>query len=70
MTATEELRDHCIATIDKYPSLKTEVNKLYSLFRMEIEDDYANEEHDSELYTVLEFLYDRINELIKDYNNE
>lgn len=70
MTANEEFRKHCIDTIEKYPSLKGEVNRLYFLFKMEIEDDFASEEHDSELPTVLQFLYRCIEELIKDLNHE
>ena len=62
MTATEELRNHCIKTIEKYPSLRSDVNTLYSLFRMEIEDDCADE--------VLEFIYGRIDEIIKNLNKK
>ncbi len=64
MTTTERVRQHCIDTIEKYPSLESEVNELYYLYRMEIADDCASEEHEAEL------CYGSIEELIEDLNNE
>ena len=64
MTTTEQVRQHCVDTIEKYPSLESEVNILYSLYRMESADDCASEEHEAEL------CYGCIEELIEDLNNE
>ena len=64
MTTTERVKQHCVDTIKKYPSLEDEVNMLYYLYRMEIADDCASEEHEAEL------CYSSIEELIEDLNNE
>ena len=64
MTTTEQVRKRCLDTIEKYPSLESEVNMLYSLYRMEIEDECASEEHEAEL------CYGSIDELIENLNNE
>jgi len=54
--------DYCKDKVKEYPQLSEEINDLYSLFRMEIEDDSTSWDNEWEL------LYSDVKNLIEEYN--
>jgi len=54
--------NYCKDKVKEYPQLSEEINELYSLFRMELEDDSTSWDNEWEL------LYSDVKNLIEEHN--
>jgi hypothetical protein len=61
MSVINGVREYCLKQIGAYPALETEIVGYFNLFMMEIDDESASEDHESEL------LYEDVDTLIEEY---
>ena len=67
MSTQRELRNWIVAIAKEYPELTNEIYDTYELFQMEIEDECASVQHESDL--CIGHITNLINELENKYKS-